>query len=183
MSTISIVVAITLFSMPAAAQNVSPIFRHSSSCLESCGGHYKLGEHTLINLIVAWLTRNFEALAVDGRHPEVLFIPSDRMASLRNRAREMRGWRKVIAFYDYDKQTIYLSDDWNGQTAADFSILVHEMVHHLQTLANTPFPCPEAQEQLAFQAQEKWLEQFDSSLSKAFQIDPLTLKIATTCPL
>ncbi len=40
--------------------------------------------------------------------------------------------RDVVGVYNDESKTIYLSDKWKGRTPAELSILVHEIVHHLQ---------------------------------------------------
>ena len=85
---------------------------------------------------------------------------------------------EVVAAYDMEKSTILLSDGWTGSTPADFSVLVHEMVHHLQNEARLSYECPAAREKLAFAAQKKWLSLFGRSLLTDFEIDSLTLRRA-----
>jgi hypothetical protein len=43
-------------------------------------------------------------------------------------------------------KAFFLADDWVGQSAAEQSILVHEMVHHVQNLAKIKCECPMARE-------------------------------------
>ena len=81
----------------------------------------------------------------------------------------------------YDDQTIYLSEAWTGHTPADLSVLVHEMVHHLQAAADMRFACPAEREVLAYHAQDAWLALFGESLESAFGIDAATLLVGTVC--
>ena len=69
-----------------------------------------------------------------------------------------------LAVYDDETKTIYLPKKWAGTTPAEISILVHEMVHHLQGMAKTRYECPQAREQLAYAAQEMWLGLFGRSI-------------------
>jgi len=39
---------------------------------------------------------------------------------------------------------MYLREGWSGATAAEISVLVHEMVHHLQHEARLGYACPAA---------------------------------------
>jgi hypothetical protein len=55
------------------------------------------------------------------------------------------------------------------------------MVHHLQNLRGAKFGCPEEREQLAYQAQDRWLAVFGKSLSDEFDLDPMTLFAKTLC--
>jgi hypothetical protein len=89
--------------------------------------------------------------------------------------------RDVVAVYDDTKRTIYLPEGWTGVTPAEQSVLVHEMVHHLQNLGNLKYECAEAREKLAFAAQGQWLELFDRTLASEFDLDPFTLLVRTSC--
>jgi hypothetical protein len=89
--------------------------------------------------------------------------------------------REAIALYDPLTATILLPDDWTGDTPAELSVLVHEMVHHLQYKKAFKYECPAAREELAYKAQEKWLSLFKRNLESEFQIYAFTLKVATTC--
>jgi hypothetical protein len=91
------------------------------------------------------------------------------------------GWRKVFSVYDDVTKTIYLREGWTGSTAAELSILVHEMVHHLQNLGRLKFQCLAAREKLAYEAQEQWLRLFGSDLWRDFEIDQFTLLLTTRC--
>lgn len=87
----------------------------------------------------------------------------------------------VVAFYENASQTIFLREGWTGTTAADVSVLVHEMVHHLQSMAGTKYACPAAAEKLAYAAQRKWLEQVGRDFFVEFGTDQMTLLVRTTC--
>jgi len=91
------------------------------------------------------------------------------------------GESGTIALYDDEARTIYLPTGWTGATPAEFSILVHEMVHHLQNSAGAGFECPEAREKMAYESQARWLAMFGSDLAAGFGIDPLTLLVRTSC--
>lgn len=68
-----------------------------------------------------------------------------------------------------------------GSTPAESSVLVHELVHHLQKVAGLLYDCAEVREKLAYQAQARWLEHFGTSLAEAFQLDPMTVLVRTNC--
>ena len=89
--------------------------------------------------------------------------------------------REVIAFYDDATRTIYLSDSWNARKPADLSVLVHEMVHHLQNVGDLRYPCPASREKIAYAAQDAWLSLFDKTLMDEFALDSFTLKLTTEC--
>ena len=89
--------------------------------------------------------------------------------------------RHVVALYDIDLKTIFLPDDWNGKSPAGQSILVHEMVHHLQSLAGLKFECPMAREKIAYMAQDGWLRRFGTSLESEFELDMFTVLVSSAC--
>jgi hypothetical protein len=100
--------------------------------------------------------------------------PFDEMISARDR-------EKSIAVYDDEMKTIYLPENWTGSTPAELSVLVHQMVHHLQGATPTRYECPQAREALAYTAQAEWLDLFGRNLETEFNIDPLTLVVSTRC--
>lgn len=152
--------------------------------------------NALLTALVTWLAANF-GLPATYNHPDVQFAPAVEIAVLRYQAftpekrREVVGAfeyaittgkpREVVAIYDTRRKTIVLSDEWTGRTAADLSVLVHELVHHLQDSANLRHECPAAREKLAYEAQDKWLRLFGRTLEAEFEIDPFTLKVSTEC--
>jgi hypothetical protein len=91
--------------------------------------------------------------------------------------------RGVLSMYDDGEKTIYLPENWSGQTPAGISIIIHEMAHHLQNVAGLKYECPLNREKLAYVAQERWLAPVGGSLAKDFGIDPLTFLLSTECYL
>lgn len=134
----------------------------------------------LLTAIVTWLSVNFGLPAI-YQHPQVMLLPKTEIALHRYGATQPIGDSAVLAVYDDRANTIILPKGWTGRTPAELSILVHEMVHHLQNKGGLKYLCPSAREALAYAAQEKWLEQFGSSLEQDFSIDPMTLKVRTGC--
>jgi hypothetical protein len=140
----------------------------------------------LMNSILNWLVAKFDLPAI-REAPRVEFVQAAAMAQLRYRssaapqAMPLDGGRDVVAVYDDARRTIYLPEGWAGVMPAEQSVLVHEMVHHLQNLGNLKYECPEAREKLAFAAQEQWLELFDRTLASEFELDPFTLLVRTSC--
>jgi hypothetical protein len=87
----------------------------------------------------------------------------------------------IAALYHDAERKIRLPQGWTGATPAEVSILVHEMVHHIQNVAGLRYDCPEARERPAFAAQEAWLAQSGGDLASVFGIDSLTLLVRTRC--
>ena len=145
--------------------------------------------------IATWLVANFD-LPVSDLLPRVEFATPGQIAAIHYRGLlgEQRrfaagsepvsiGGGEIVAVYDTKTQTIFLPEGWLGTTPAEVSILVHEMVHHLQTRAQVKFACPEEREKLAFEAQEVWLQRFGLSLASEFELDGFTLLVRTNCGL
>lgn len=146
----------------------------------------------LMTMIVAWLSANF-ALPAEYDHPQIVFVAPEAMHEVRSQAARKASLGQqqepaapgavsdVESFYDDATQTIHLSRDWSEDSAADLSVLVHEMVHHLQTEAKLAYPCPEAREKLAYDAQDRWLKQFGRNLIDEFGLDSMTVLVRTSC--
>jgi len=149
----------------------------------------------LINEVSDWLASNFDLPSVTER-PEVKFVSAAKLEELRNqystRPQVEAGGkasdvtsngnpRGTVALYDNSNRTIFLSDRWIGTSPADQSILVHEMVHHVQNLANLTFECPLAREKLAYKAQNRWLGRFGKDLESEFGLDPFSVLMNSVC--
>jgi hypothetical protein len=145
----------------------------------------------LLTSMVLWLSVNF-ALPANYSHPKIEFVAISKIRALRYgflfgsqdesvAAHLEPTSREVVAVYQDQTRTIYLPKGWRGTTAAELSVLVHEMVHHLQKAGNLKFDCPQEREQLAYSAQDRWLKLFGTDLAREFEIDPFTLKVTTAC--
>jgi hypothetical protein len=148
----------------------------------------------LLTTISLWLAAQF-GLPATAEHPRVAFVPAERMVSIRHEDGEATGLAgqtaplitsdehaaDTLAIYHQTTQTIYLRQGWTGATPAELSILVHEMVHHLQAVGDVRHDCPAEREKLAFQAQNRWLELFGTDLAREFRLDPFSLLVKTSC--
>ena len=118
--------------------------------------------------------------------PRIVFKPVGQISALRfkqyaSEKMQQQGQQNTISIYDSRDKIIYLPETWNGATAADLSVLVHELVHHFQEMNQTKFNCEAQREAKAYELQEKWLRLFGVSLEEEFQIDPFTLLVRTSC--
>lgn len=146
----------------------------------------------LLTAIALWLSANFN-LPPLNEQPKIELASQARIMAIRYQAFSMEKRhdiaamppvsdpRDTVAVYDDSNRTIYLPLTWTGGTAADLSMLVHEMVHHLQNIGSIKYECPAAREELAYRAQDKWLGLFGQDLEHAFDIDQFTLKVSTSC--
>ena len=141
--------------------------------------------------IAEWLSQNFE-LPNSTELPHIEFAAPAQMNRLRYKgllpdrmngaqATQSGYQREVLAIYDDAKRTIYLPLGWTGMTASERSVLVHEMVHHLQNLAGLKYACGGAREEPAYLAQRKWLEVHDLELEKEFDVDLFTIVARSIC--
>jgi hypothetical protein len=116
----------------------------------------------LLTAIVVWLSANF-GLPATYDFPRIERMSSAEMAEVFHQsmsadlrtAMSIDEMQPVYSLYDNETKTIYLRPEWTGRTPADLSLLVHEMVHHLQNLSPHTYQCPLARERLAYEAQEK----------------------------
>jgi hypothetical protein len=157
----------------------------------------------LIKAIKRWLSINF-GLPTNYPDPIIELVPTDQVIALRYKGFPTDEPRDIVAIdpqpavplddmkssldredaiaaYEDEMKTIYLPKSWTGNTPAELSVLVHEIVHHLQGATKTRYGCPQAREELAYAAQDKWLGLFGRNLRDEFKIDPRTLAVSTRC--
>lgn len=149
----------------------------------------------LMKEIVDWLSSNFDLPAIYD-YPRIEFASAARLTFIRYKeltagnAREtsieqplavVEQSQDIVALYEDSTKTIFLADAWSGATAADVSVLVHEMVHHLQNLGRLVYACPPAREKLAYQAQELWLNRVGLDLENSFGVDRFTILVRSAC--
>jgi len=147
----------------------------------------------LLAAIETWLSTQFNLPAIE-HHPRIEIVPSEKIVTLRyhglsngqsenapNGQWAVSSNSDTVAIYIDSTQTIYLAQGWTGSTAADLSILVHEMVHHLQNLAGLKYECPQEREKLAYMIQDRWLNLFGHDLARDFDLDGFSLLVKTRC--
>jgi hypothetical protein len=145
-------------------------------------------------VIETWLSLEFD-LPHAERHPRIEFARPDQIAALRYRGFLANSKNErpastpsgepaqsdIVAVYSDSDETIYLPEGWTGGTPAEQSVLVHEMVHHLQNLGGLKYECPQEREKLAYKAQDRWLGLFGHSLERDFELDGFSLLVKTRC--
>jgi hypothetical protein len=148
----------------------------------------------LLSVIVTWISINF-GLPATGDYPAVEIVPQAKILALRYGglvstlppqvafagSRDATRGQEVIAVYKDQQRTIYLPEGWTGATPAEVSVLVHELVHHLQNIAAVKYQCAQEREKQAYLAQNEWLKLFGSDLEREFEIDPMTRLLQTSC--
>jgi hypothetical protein len=149
----------------------------------------------LLTVISLWLSVNF-GMPMPDEIPRVEYLSSPQMGVswyVSSSEGKIAGWshRRILqleidaenlrAFYFESGQTIFLDERWRPQSIADVSVLVHEVVHHLQSRAGLHYRCPAAREKLAYQAQSRWLELHGLSLESEFGLDGMTVLVRSNC--
>ena len=143
----------------------------------------------LLTAIVLWLSANYN-LPATFNHPRVGFASAKELTSRfyesagrQNRAGMVLNQSEsdIVSLYHNKSKTIYLRDGWKGKTPAELSVLVHEMVHHLQNVGQLKFACPQEREELAYKAQNGWLGLFGHDLQDDFQLDGFSILVKTKC--
>lgn len=135
---------------------------------------------TILDFISVWLQSEYQ-LESPSSHPEIVAMPSAELVARRYGEGVDADPNEVVALYDAQSTAILVSDAWTGESVAEISILVHEMVHHLQQDAATVFACPAERERLAYRAQDDWLKLFGQDLQGAFGVGPALILVATVC--
>ncbi len=149
----------------------------------------------VLKQIVIWLSTNFDLPRI-FMHPNIEIVSRAEIAALlckgfvwvaprdivtENRRGPPLDTSGVVAVYDDEMKTIYLHEGWTGATPAERSILVHQMVNHLQNLGKLKYECSPAREALAYAAQDKWLALSGLNLVDEFELDPFMLAVGTRC--
>lgn len=134
----------------------------------------------LLDTLALWLEANFD-LPRAARDPHLVTLPRPELIAMRYGDGAGVDPDRVVALYDEATNTIYLSEGWTGRSPAELSILVHELVHHMQAMAGHRFACPAARERLAYDVQDAWLALFGEDLETAFNLDPAMLLVGTVC--
>jgi hypothetical protein len=128
----------------------------------------------------AWVAD--ELALPDAAPPGVAFADRRRLAAMRYpEATPHRSPAAVEALYDPAARVILLPLGWRGATPAEVSVLVHELVHHLQEASGQRPACPAERERDAYALQERWLRRFGGSLERDFGIAPIFVLVAGVC--
>jgi hypothetical protein len=177
---------------PALAETTNVTLSPAASAADSSGTP-QLPTRELLTDIVTWLSANY-GLPQAAEHPRIEFVTPARMAAVRfrglasDRAAVEAGRSAppefgldVYALYDSAARVIYLHRNWNAARPADVSVLVHELVHHLQTTAGQQFACAQEREKDAYNAQRGWLDRFGTTIEQEFEIDAMSILVRTNC--
>jgi hypothetical protein len=136
----------------------------------------------LTGAVVAW-TAEHMGLPLPAALPRIVLQTPEAMARLRAGGAPAfhRAGGAPLALYAREGATILLPSGWSGRDAVEVSMLVHEIVHHLQATSGRPPACPAAAEAEAFAVQADWLRLFGGDLGRDLGIDGLYLKLLGAC--
>src|SRR5262249_26524676 len=123
---------------------------------------------TLLTALETWVSSQFDLPAIH-EHPSIEFASPAKIVSLR-----------FVGLLS-DPREHYLPEGWTGDTPAELSVLVHEVVHHFQNVLRLKYECPQEREKLAYIAQDRWLALFGHSLESDFHMDAFPLLVKTQC--
>jgi hypothetical protein len=136
--------------------------------------------YAALSCIAVWLVDEF-GLPMARESPRIEIEDEGELARLRLGDSVPNQAHDILALYDDATRTIHVSEEWSKATPAALSVLIHEMVHHLQNLGEMTYECAEAREKTAYDAQERWLSRSGKSLESEFGIDPMTRLMRTRC--
>jgi hypothetical protein len=184
---LSALLATSALAAPAHAAEIAPPVAVAAT-------RAALPSPALLTELTGWIAANF-ALPATADHPRIERVSPARMAAVRFRGlasdRQVAAeagrlappeyGQDVYAVYDDNRRTIYLHEQWRADTPADVSVLVHELVHHLQNAAKMEFACPQEREKAAYDAQRAWLARFGTTIEQEFEIDAMSILVRTNC--
>jgi hypothetical protein len=133
----------------------------------------------LVQSISVWVATELD-LPMPSSMPRIVFSSPRRMVELRY-GMAAREDLRVIALYHARTQRLFLDDSWTGATPVELSILVHEIVHHVEAQAGVQFYCYGHRERSAYALQERWLAQFGVDMLDAFDMTRAGVERSSSC--
>jgi len=132
----------------------------------------------LVAVLMAWLGAH-TPYSGDVALPEVRRAEPQRLQEMMYGDRAHVRALEVMALYDPDTATVWLSTAFDPKRVQHRGYLLHELVHHLQYANDAEFLCRPAREPEAYHFQEMWLEQQGA----AFQHDWFTIFATSRCKM
>ena len=92
--------------------------------------------------------------------------------------------KNAIGLYDQHNKIIYLNSYMNRyDNIVQNSVVVHELVHHMQFAANIPYRCFGELEKVAYETQDAYLiENGREDMFAELNLSPLYLMMLFSCP-
>jgi hypothetical protein len=152
---------------------------------------------TLTLTLIAWIVSKAGLTAPEP--PQISFVPEHQMTHLFDAAAHpdqlpqadvpanqgaggAHPVSRVLALYLRATATVYLPETWRPGGLRDQSILLHELVHHMQRFNKVVPVCPAALERQAYDLQAAWLrEQGVAEPYKLIGTDEFTVLMRSAC--
>jgi hypothetical protein len=133
----------------------------------------------LIASLLAWIVSQIGLTVPDL--PKVKMVSRTEMVA-RFYGRAKPNELTLEALYSRSEHTIYFPQGWQPDDLRERSVLVHELVHHVQTVDHLDFPCAAAYEGQAFDLQLAWLRQQGvMDPYKLLGVDEFTIRVVSAC--
>jgi hypothetical protein len=132
---------------------------------------------SLAGPMIEWIAAKTDLRS--NEHPNITFVTAEWMAS-------RLGQKSMVAtpeaLYGSATLTVYLLEEWSPANIRHQSILLHELVHHLQILNGAAVSCPAQYNGLAYELQLEWLR--EHGISDPFEfldITPTDVFVQSLC--
>src|SRR5262245_1687534 len=135
---------------------------------------------SMIIAFISWIAARSNLVAADP--PRIFFAPQQRIGEIYYRTSEPGNALQPRAVYDFRTATVFLHNRWRSSELYDQSVLLHELVHHLQARNKIKVPCQVAFERQAYELQVSWLREQGVKSPYAFMgTNELTIYVASEC--
>ena len=115
--------------------------------------------------------------------PPIQSVPGSQLRNMYFGSVQLIKGVQPLALYSRTQHVIYLTDTWNPERLLDRSILLHELVHHLQITNGVKLACPGAYEAQAYRLQIDWLrDQGVQDPYKFLNIEKAAISALSECP-
>ena len=135
---------------------------------------------SLVAVFLAWI---FAQTGLTADAPPVMLAPKSELEKLYYGPAANHSSFNLIALYHHPTGTVYLPDTWSAAELPDRSVLLHELVHHVQRVNNVRGNCRAALERQAIELQIAWLR--SQGVEDPYELigsDAFTVRILTSCP-
>ena len=150
-----------------------------------------VGLNTLLMTLMLWVSQSMGVI-VPTEFPVVQYATSQEMTCMLAGQDPAecdivlgKDDSKVLALYNPSSRVLLLQEGRDYTTPASISIIVHELVHHIQTANGLTYSCLGKLERAAYDTQIKWLEAhgFDAYelLEKDLKLDRMAIFFITVC--
>ena len=135
----------------------------------------------LITVLLMWIGQS-TMYDVDIEHPNVVMMPPQELieqykATMLAKTNHIE---ELWAYYNTTNQTIYLRADFRQYDQWDKSILLHELLPHVQSMNGVKFQCINQMEEEAWPLQKKYLKDFHNV---DWNYDMLWYLMISTCDI